>query len=594
MRKSEVIGKGRLETRERNLEMPSSSRGIFAATPIVIAGIAIALANVGSTVIVARLLVPREYGALTQLLGLFFILSMPGSALMVGVVQRVVHWNTSGERWRIRPWLARIELVCFAFLAVFLVAIWLLQGNIAKALSLPNSRGVFETLAAGALWVIVSVNRGALQAGKKYRWLGWNLALEGIVRTVFMIGLAAIGLGILGASSGIMIGEVVALVHGIAGVSFSLRNVRHGNQSMNDDGWAPVEVSHDENGIGVLGGGERVPADILPSENRIGGLGGGERVSADIFSSENEVDGSRDDRAGNSIGNRAGDEQGEIVYSRGDSTQGVLPKGTQGGSKDNTQGALLDETPRGSNNGTQDALLEGHKHRHKYNKPSVHGKRELAGDVITAFVSLGLIAILEYADVVMVGAYSPSHAGAYGAVSVSAKSLIAWTILLTNYLLPEAAIRWRLGGHAINELRNTMLLVLLPALSMFVIALSVPSLFLGLAFGNRLEGAASSFPYLTAAMTFLSVTVVLSSYFFGVAWRGIPAVLMVGAAVLVIAITAVQGRALQTAQVDLLVQCGIAVAMVVAFVVVHRRKRSSPLLTSESATIQSTQLITGK
>ena len=555
MRKSAIIGNGRLETRNDNLETQSSSRGIFAATPIVIAGIAIALANVGSTVIVARLLVPREYGALTQLLGLFFILSMPGSALMVGVVQRVVHWNTSGERWRIRPWLVRIELICFVFLAVFMVAIWLLQGDVARALSLPNSRGVFETLAAGALWVIVSVNRGALQAGKRYRWLGWNLALEGIVRTAFMIGLAAIGLGILGASSGIMIGEAVALVHGIAGVSFSLRDARHGNQSMNNDGWAPVEASHDENGIGGLEGGGLVPADILPNENG--------------------VEGSRDDGVGNSMGSRAGDTEGGMVNDRGDSTQGVLPEGTPGGSKDNTQGAL----PKGNG------------------KPNVHGKRELAGDVITAFASLGLIAILEYADVVMVGAYSPSHAGAYGAVSVSAKSLIAWTVLLTNYLLPEAAIRWRLGGHAISELRNTMLLVLLPALLMFVIALSVPSLFLGLAFGNRLEGAASSFPYLTAAMAFLSITVVLSSYFFGVSWRGIPAVLMVGATVLVIAITAVQGRALQTAQVDLLVQSGIAVAMVVAFVVVHRRKskvRSSPLLTGESGTIQATQLITGK
>ncbi len=555
MRKSAIIGNGRLETRNDNLETQSSSRGIFAATPIVIAGIAIALANVGSTVIVARLLVPREYGALTQLLGLFFILSMPGSALMVGVVQRVVHWNTSGERWRIRPWLVRIELICFVFLAVFMVAIWLLQGDVARALSLPNSRGVFETLAAGALWVIVSVNRGALQAGKRYRWLGWNLALEGIVRTAFMIGLAAIGLGILGASSGIMIGEAVALVHGIAGVSFSLRDVRHGNQSMNNDGWAPVEASHDENGIGGLEGGGLVPADILPNENG--------------------VEGSRDDGVGNSMGSRAGDTEGGMVNDRGDSTQGALPK----------------EKPRRSNNDTQGALPKGN------GKPNVHGKRELAGDVITAFASLGLIAILEYADVVMVGAYSPSHAGAYGAVSVSAKSLIAWTILLTNYLLPEAAIRWRLGGHAINELRNTMLLVLLPALLMFVIALSVPSLFLGLAFGNRLEGAASSFPYLTAAMAFLSITVVLSSYFFGVSWRGIPAVLMVGATVLVIAITAVQGRALQTAQVDLLVQSGIAVAMVVAFVVVHRRKskvRSSPLLTGESDTIQATQLITGK
>ncbi len=555
MRKSAIIGNGRLETRNDNLETQSSSRGIFAATPIVIAGIAIALANVGSTVIVARLLVPREYGALTQLLGLFFILSMPGSALMVGVVQRVVHWNTSGERWRIRPWLVRIELICFVFLAVFMVAIWLLQGDVARALSLPNSRGVFETLAAGALWVIVSVNRGALQAGKRYRWLGWNLALEGIVRTAFMIGLAAIGLGILGASSGIMIGEAVALVHGIAGVSFSLRDVRHGDQSMNNDGWAPVEASHDENGIGGLEGGGLVPADILPNENG--------------------VEGSRDDGVGNSMGSRAGDTEGGMVNDRGDSTQGALPK----------------EKPRRSNNDTQGALPKGN------GKPNVHGKRELAGDVITAFASLGLIAILEYADVVMVGAYSPSHAGAYGAVSVSAKSLIAWTILLTNYLLPEAAIRWRLGGHAINELRNTMLLVLLPALLMFVIALSVPSLFLGLAFGNRLEGAASSFPYLTAAMAFLSITVVLSSYFFGVSWRGIPAVLMVGATVLVIAITAVQGRALQTAQVDLLVQSGIAVAMVVAFVVVHRRKskvRSSPLLTGESDTIQATQLITGK
>ncbi len=571
MRKSAIIGNGRLETRKDNLETQSSSRGIFAATPIVIAGIAIALANVGSTVIVARLLVPREYGALTQLLGLFFILSMPGSALMVGVVQRVVHWNTSGERWRIRPWLVRIELICFVFLAVFMVAIWLLQGDVARALSLPNSRGVFETLAAGALWVIVSVNRGALQAGKRYRWLGWNLALEGIVRTAFMIGLAAIGLGILGASSGIMIGEAVALVHGIAGVSFSLRDVRHGDQSMNNDGWVPVEASHDENGIGGLEGGGLVPADVLPNENG--------------------VEGSRDDGVGNSMGSRAGDAEGGMVNDRGDSTQGVLPEGTPGGSKDNTQGALPKEKPRRSNNDTQGALPKGN------GKPNVHGKRELAGDVITAFASLGLIAILEYADVVMVGAYSPSHAGAYGAVSVSAKSLIAWTILLTNYLLPEAAIRWRLGGHAINELRNTMLLVLLPALLMFVIALSVPSLFLGLAFGNRLEGAASSFPYLTAAMAFLSITVVLSSYFFGVSWRGIPAVLMVGATVLVIAITAVQGRALQTAQVDLLVQSGIAVAMVVAFVVVHRRKskvRSSPLLTGESGTIQATQLITGK
>ncbi len=489
----------------------SRSRGIVAVAPIVIAGIAIALANVGSTVVVARLLVPREYGALAQLLGLFFILSMPGSALMVGVVQRVVHWNASGENWRVKPWLVRVELVCFAFLVLFLAAIWLLQGDIAKVLSLPNSRGVFETLAAGALWVIVSVNRGALQAGKNYRWLGWNLALEGVVRTAFMIGLAAIGLGILGASSGIMIGEAAALVHGIAGVGFSLRAARRGNGSLD---------------------GGKVPVTIPPGENGTGDTEAGE--------------------AGGLIGGMAG--------------------GLIGGFADGT-GGLMERSKEGIKDRAQEDSKEGLPKVH--GKSKVHGKRELVGDVATAFASLGLIAILQYADVVMVGAYSPSHAGAYGAVSVSAKSLVAWTILLTNYLLPEAAIRWRVGGHAINELRNTMLLVILPALLMLAIALSVPSLFLGLAFGAKLEGAASSFPYLTAAMAFLSITVVLSSYFFGVSWRGIPAVLLAGAAVLVTAVAAVQGKPLQAAQVDFLVQLGIAVAMGIAFVMVHRRKSSS-------------------
>ncbi|EQD36810.1 polysaccharide biosynthesis protein, partial [mine drainage metagenome] len=144
----------------------------------------------------------------------------------------------------------------------------------------------------------------------------------------------------------------------------------------------------------------------------------------------------------------------------------------------------------------------------------------MAGDVFTAFTSLGLLAILQYMDVVMVGAFSPSRAGDYGAISVSAKSLVFWTIMLTNYLLPEATIRWRLGGHALNELRNTLILALLPALLMLAIAVMAPLQFLGIAFGGNLEGAASGFPYLVGAMAFLSVTIILTNYFFGVAWRG--------------------------------------------------------------------------
>ncbi|MHB8262301.1 MAG: lipopolysaccharide biosynthesis protein [Acidimicrobiales bacterium] len=440
---------------------PSAERGIFGAAPIVIAGVAIALANIGSTVVVARLLVPREYGALTQLLGLFFILSMPGSALMVGVVHRVAAWRIAGDDHRLKPWLGRVEVICFGALILFMAAVWILQGRISGWLSLPSRAGVFETLVAGALWVIVSVNRGVLQARKEYRWLGWNLAIEGMTRTVFMIGLAAAGLGLTGAAMGILLGEAVALAHGLAGAF-----------------------------RGMPGAFRRLAASSI----RVPGA----------FRGAAERQGQPD-----SIGREHG--------------------------------------------------------------RSIHGRRELAGDVFTAFMSLGLLAILQYMDVVMVGAYSPSRAGDYGAISVSAKSLVFWTIMLTNYLLPEATIRWRLGGHALNELRNTLVLALLPALFMLAIALTAPLQFLGIAFGGNLEGAASGFPYLVGAMAFLSVTIILTNYFFGVAWRGIPVVLAVGAGALIVSIVSAGGRPLQTARMDLVVQACLAAAVVGCFVVLTRR-----------------------
>ena len=44
--------------------------------------------NVVATVAVARLLTTNQYGGVAQLLGLYFVLSMPGSALLVSVVRR--------------------------------------------------------------------------------------------------------------------------------------------------------------------------------------------------------------------------------------------------------------------------------------------------------------------------------------------------------------------------------------------------------------------------------------------------------------------------------------------------------------------------
>ena len=65
--------------------------------PIVISAAAVGVSSLLTTVLVARLLTSRGYGALIVLIGLFLVLSMPGSALLVAVVRRITAWETEGH-----------------------------------------------------------------------------------------------------------------------------------------------------------------------------------------------------------------------------------------------------------------------------------------------------------------------------------------------------------------------------------------------------------------------------------------------------------------------------------------------------------------
>lgn len=67
------------------------------ASPLAFAGVVANGANVLVTLVIARELSTRGYGAYNQLIALFFVLSMPGSALVVGVVRRVTQWQRLGE-----------------------------------------------------------------------------------------------------------------------------------------------------------------------------------------------------------------------------------------------------------------------------------------------------------------------------------------------------------------------------------------------------------------------------------------------------------------------------------------------------------------
>jgi O-antigen/teichoic acid export membrane protein len=187
--------------------------GIMQAGPVAVAGLLVNGLAVVVVVLIARLVSPRAYGTIAVLLGLFFILSMPGSAVQIGVVRRVTIWQKLGEEHRVHPWAFRVYRMVAGAVVVEAVVVWLAKGFIAHALRLPNTAGVFAILVAAGIWMLLSVDRGLLQAHRDYRGLAGNLLVEGVVRCGFAVGLVAAGFGVGGYAIGIFIGEAVAAAH---------------------------------------------------------------------------------------------------------------------------------------------------------------------------------------------------------------------------------------------------------------------------------------------------------------------------------------------------------------------------------------------
>jgi O-antigen/teichoic acid export membrane protein len=436
--------------------------------PIVGAGAAAGLSSLLTTVLVARLLSSRGYGAFVVLLGMFLVLSMPGSALLVAVVRRITAWESEGYGDRVHGWVVRVHRIGAAAVIILALAIRLVRAPLISALSLPGPGGVVEILTAAAIWVLLSIDRGLLQARQDYRNLSVNLVLEAVVRTGCTIGFAAVW-GVTGAAFGVLVGEVVTALH--ARVT-AMAALARGPQ-------IDVVVAH----------------------------------------------------------------QGPSV-----ATAALTP----------TTPPTPTATP------TTPAAPAGP-------AVSVHTGRHLAADLVTALSSLALLAILQNADVIVFGSQAPHRSGSYAAISVPSKALVYAALVFVNYLLPESAIRWQQGSHALRQLGQTLLILALPAVLLLGVSVGAPRKLLDVVYKAKLAGAAPAFATLVLAMVFLCVTVVLTVYLLGVGWRWVVLLLAVGTGVLILLTIRAHGAYLGTARADLVTQAGLAVAMTLALVGVHRR-----------------------
>lgn len=421
--------------------------GLLQAGPLAVAGLVANGANVVATVLLARLLTNRGYGSLNQLTGLFLIVSMPGSAVIVAVVRRITAWRASGDTHVVQRWAQRWHRRGTVGVLALAVAVLVAGPSIAGLLNQVDPVGAEAVLIAGAVWVVLCLDRGLLQADRRYGALSANLLIEGGVRTAAMLALVAAGAGVSGAALGMLLAELATAAHA---------------RWMADRAWAPAAG--------------RPSMRALP-----------------------RVDPER--------------------------------------------------------------LAESHPLR-----------RDLVVDLVAALVALSLVAFLQNIDVIILGREAPRVSGSYAAVSVASKAIVFGALVLGGYLLPEAAIRWRQGGHALRQLAVTLALLGVPAGVLLVLALGAPHLLLSVVFSSRYLGAQRAFPDLVAAMICLSVTVVLTMYLLAVGRRWITVALVAGAAAAAVAVALAHGAPHATARADLEVQAALAMVTMGGFAKVHHRR----------------------
>jgi O-antigen/teichoic acid export membrane protein len=426
----------------------SMRSGLVQAGPLAIAGVLANGASVVLTVALARLLTPHSYGVLNQLTGLYLILSMPGSAVVVAVVRRVTLMHEDGTGHLVRRWAGRVHRQGTMLVLAWAVLVFLGRHAVAVVLNQASGIGIAAILAAAAFFVLLSLDRGLLQAHRAYRPLAANLLVEIGVRLVAVLVLVEAGYGASGAAVGILIGEVFAAGHA------RFEAVRAWSGGRFPRPWATGWV-----------------AAVRPDP------------------------------------------------------------------------VLLDH--RGA-------------------------RRTVALDLVVASVSLSMVAVLQNVDVLVMGRDNPSHSGAYAAVSVTSKAIVFGAVVLGGYLLPEAAIRWRQGGHALRQLAVVLVLLGIPSVLVLGVALLAPEQLLQLVFHHAYTSTSDALAPLVVAMILLSVSVILTMYLLAVGRRWVAGVLVGGAAVLTVAVLAVHGAPRATALVDLGVQAVVLSVIVTGFVVVHR------------------------
>jgi glycosyltransferase involved in cell wall biosynthesis/O-antigen/teichoic acid export membrane protein len=198
------------------------------------------------TVVFTRLLGATGYGTLAALISAFLILLVAGQSVQVAAAREAALdrlGHPEAVRATLRSWTRRLLLALVVVVAISV----LLRTQIAAAIGVDEAPwGAAAILPTGVLWMLISLQRGALQGLRLYAPVGASIVLEGVGRLVCALILFAVGLGVTGA----MLGTPLAFALVAVGLEMVLHRrtgpiVRTGApvrslRGLIGDGWVPI------------------------------------------------------------------------------------------------------------------------------------------------------------------------------------------------------------------------------------------------------------------------------------------------------------------------------------------------------------------
>jgi glycosyltransferase involved in cell wall biosynthesis/O-antigen/teichoic acid export membrane protein len=143
----------------------------------------------------ARLLGATDYGSLAALLSAFIILAIPGSALQVATAREATMGRLGAGALSLHEWTRMLVASCVTLAGVGVV----IRQPLAEVIGVSQDWAAAALLPTIGLWLLVSIQRGALQGLGAYRALGWSIVLEGAWRLAIAVALVLLSAGVTGA-----------------------------------------------------------------------------------------------------------------------------------------------------------------------------------------------------------------------------------------------------------------------------------------------------------------------------------------------------------------------------------------------------------